>query len=60
VLAALVKARWQRATVRCYDRERVVDLACWRCLWYGTFGRHPVQVELAARPAGSTATTWRW
>jgi hypothetical protein len=51
VLAALVKVRWQQATVRCYDREQVVDLACWRCLWYGTFGRQPVQVVLV-RPPG--------
>jgi hypothetical protein len=51
VLAALVKVRWQQATVRCYDREQVVALACWRCLWYGTFGRQPVQVVLV-RPPG--------
>jgi hypothetical protein len=51
VLAALVKVRWQQATVRCYDREQVMDLACWRCLWYGAFGRQPVQVVLV-RPPG--------
>jgi hypothetical protein len=51
VLAALVKVRWQQATVRCYDREQIVDLACWRCLWYGAFGRQPAQVVLV-RPPG--------
>jgi hypothetical protein len=51
VLAALVKVRWQQAAVRCYDREQIVDLACWRCLWYGAFGRQPVQVVLV-RPPG--------
>jgi hypothetical protein len=29
----------------------VVALACWRCLWYGTFGRRHVQVVLV-RPPG--------
>jgi hypothetical protein len=51
VLAALVRVRWQQATVRCYDRGQVVALACWRCLWYGAFGRQPVQVVLV-RPPG--------
>ena len=51
MLAALVKMGWQQATVCCYDRGQVVDLACWRCLWYGTFGRQPMQVVLA-RPPG--------
>jgi hypothetical protein len=50
VLAALTKVRWRQAVVCCYGELRVVELACWRCLWYGTFGPRPVQVVLVRAP----------
>jgi hypothetical protein len=33
------------------DDRQLVNLAVWRCLWYGTFGPQPVQVVLV-RPPG--------
>jgi hypothetical protein len=50
VLAALTRVRWQQTRVGCYGELRVVELAYFRCLWYGTFGPRPVQVALARAP----------
>jgi hypothetical protein len=50
VLAALTSVRWRQAVVACYGEHRQVELACWRCLWYGTFGPRPVQVVLVRAP----------
>ena len=50
VLAALTSVRFTPAVVACYGELRVVGLACFRCLWYGTFGPHPVQVVLVRAP----------
>jgi hypothetical protein len=50
VLAALTSVRWQQTVVACYGEVRVVELACLRCLWYGTFGPRPVQVVLVRAP----------
>jgi DDE superfamily endonuclease len=51
VLAALVKVVWKQAAVVCYGEVRAVELASWRCLWYGTFGPRPVTVVLVRSPA---------
>jgi DDE superfamily endonuclease len=50
VLAALTRVRFTPATVACYGELRRVELACFRCLWYGTFGPRPVQVVLVRSP----------
>jgi hypothetical protein len=50
VLAALTSVRFTPAVVACHGELRVVELACFRCLWYGTFGPRPVQVVLVRAP----------
>jgi hypothetical protein len=60
VLAGMTAICFTPAIVACYGELRVVELACLRCLWYGTFGPRPVQVVLVRSPARPTATTWRW
>jgi hypothetical protein len=50
VLAALTSVRWQQTVVACYGERRLVEVACWRCLWYGTFGARPVKVVLVRAP----------
>jgi hypothetical protein len=50
VLAALVKVRWQPATVCCYGTRRTVALASLVCLWPTVFGAQPVQVVLVRSP----------
>ena len=50
VLAALTRVRFKQTVVCCYGELRVVELACLRCLWYGTFGPRPVQVVLVRSP----------
>jgi hypothetical protein len=42
---------WKQAAVVCYGEVRAVELASWRCLWYGTFGPRPVTVVLVRSPA---------
>jgi hypothetical protein len=51
VLAGMTTVAWERATVCCYGGQRTLDLAGFRCLWYGALGAQPVQVVLA-RPPG--------
>jgi hypothetical protein len=53
VLAALCRVRWQQTVVACYSERKLVELACFRCLWYGTFGPHPVQVVLVRAPGAA-------
>src|SRR6266545_4051668 len=48
--AALTRVRFKQTVVCCYGELRVVELACLRCLWYGTFGPRPVQVVLVRSP----------
>ena len=50
VLAGMTATRFTPAVVACYGELRVVELACFRCLWYGTFGPRPVQVVLVRAP----------
>jgi hypothetical protein len=50
VLAALTRVRFTRAVVACYGERTLVEVACLRCLWYGTFGPRPVQVVLVRAP----------
>jgi hypothetical protein len=50
VLAALVRVRWRQATVVGYGQQHTVELAVWRCVWYGVFGPCPVQVVLVRAP----------
>jgi hypothetical protein len=50
VLAALTSVRWQQAVVACYGERKLVEAACLRCLWYGTFGPRPVTVVLVRAP----------
>jgi hypothetical protein len=50
VLAALTRVRFKQAVVTCYGERKLVELTCFRCLWYGTFGPSPVQVVLVRAP----------
>jgi hypothetical protein len=50
VLAALTRVRFKPAVVACYGERKLVEVACWRCQWYGTFGPRPVQVVLVRAP----------
>jgi hypothetical protein len=50
VLAALTRVRFTPAVVACYGERTLVEVACFRCLWYGTFGPRPVQVVLVRAP----------
>jgi hypothetical protein len=50
VLAALTRVPFKQTVVACYSERKLVELACFRCLWYGTFGPHPVQVVLVRAP----------
>lgn len=47
----MTTTRFKPATVCCYGHKRTLDLAVFRCLWYGALGAQPVQVVLA-RPPG--------
>jgi len=50
MLAGMTATRFTPATVCCYGRQRTLDLAVFRCLWYGALGAQPVQVVLARPP----------
>lgn len=50
MLAGMTATCFTPAVVACYGELRAVELACLRCLWYGTFGPRPVQVVLVRAP----------
>ena len=50
VLAALTSVRFKQTVVACYGERKPVEVACWRCLWYGTCGPRPVQVVPVRSP----------
>ena len=64
LLAGMTRVAWEQARVRCYGRQRTLDLAGFRCLWYGALARSRsrscwpdgyelavVSTDLAATPA---------
>ncbi len=53
VLAALTRVRWRQATVVGDGQRHTVELAVWRCVWYGVFGARPVQVVLVRTPGAT-------
>ncbi len=50
VLAGMTATCFTPTIVACYGQLRAVELACLRCLWYGTFGPCPVKVVLVRAP----------
>jgi hypothetical protein len=53
LLAGMTTVAREQTTACCYGRQRTLDLAVFRCLWYGALGAQRVQVMLAPHPPGA-------
>ena len=47
---------WEQARVCCYGHKRTLDLAVFRCLWYGALGAQPVRGGQSSHEHHSWAT----